>query len=274
MELQRTRAFKEIINDTFSFFHQNYKVLLLLVFLFSGPFALVGGYFYSNIKLSEITGEVFGNPVLNQVGYYATLLIANVMLILSVYGFVYFNIKKGTGNFTRDDVWKYLTHNFGKILGAVFSMAFLLVLGLLLFVVPGIYLAVILMMMFPVLLFEQVDYPMAFMRCFLLTKDRWWYTMGLLLFVNIIVLMFSMLVMVPEMVMTLILKSQKSGDLGQWPIRYAVAITLTQFVAFFLQIFPQIAIILHYFNLVKEKDELLLRKQKKAENSPEEVNMA
>jgi hypothetical protein len=261
MELNKKRSFKEVINDTFTFFHENYKMLLLLVFLFASPFALVSGYFYSNIELSKSTGEIFGNPVYNHVGYFVTLVLANVMLVLTVYGYVYFYIKLGKGNFSKDDVWKYIVHNFGKILGAVFFIVFFLIIGFLLLVIPGIYLLVVLIFMFPVLLFEQTDYPQAFMRCFFLTKDRWWYTMGLIFFVNLIVLMFSMLFMIPEFVFSFILKAKVGDDLGQWPLRYAIIVTLTQFIVFFLQVFPQVAVILQYFNLSKEKEEIAKKNQ-------------
>jgi len=260
MEFKKERLFKEIVNDSFSFAKENAKELFLVVFIFASPFALVSGYFYSRIQLSELTSSEYGVPALNYAGYYGSMLLANVMMILCVYGYVYFYIKQGKGNFTRDDVWQYLTHHFTKILGAIISIVMLLVLGFLLLLVPGIYLSIIVMFMFSVLLYEQQDYPIAFMRCFMITKDRWWYTLGLFLFINGIILVFSLLMMIPEFTVSYIVKAEGTNA-GPWAVRFAVTSTVTQYLVFFLQVIPHIAVILQYFNLSAEKERLNAKNQ-------------
>lgn len=249
MEIKKARTFGELVNDTFSFVSQNFVGLLKPILMYASPFALLSAFFYSKIELSVLTKQDYGDPTVNVLAYIVTLFIANILLVGIVYGYVYFYIKEGKGNFTMEDVWKYTIYNLGKIFGTLMFSLFFMLIGFLLFVLPGIFLTITLMFLFAVVLYENVDYQFAFMRCLMMIKGRWWKTLGIVLFVNMLVVVFGIIIKIPEIVYTLLLKADLHKSIESLPLQYSIAATLGQYFVFFLQVFSQIIIILLYFSI-------------------------
>jgi len=249
MEIKKVRTFGELVNDTFSFVSQNFAGLFKPILMYASPFALLSAFFYSKIELSVLTKQEYGDPTVNMFAYIATLLIANILLVGIVYGYVYFYVKEGKDNFTMEDVWKYTTHNLGKIFGTLMFSLFFMILGFLMFILPGIFLTITLLFLFAVVLYENVDYQLAFMRCLMMIKGRWWKTLGIVLFVNVIVIIFGLIIKIPELVYTFMLKAELNKSIESLPLQYSIAATLGQYLVFFLQVFSQIIIILLYFSI-------------------------
>ena len=249
MEIKKERTSGELINDSFAFVSQNFVGLYKPILLFASPFALISAFFYSKIQLAGLTNQEYGNASLNNVIYISSLLAANVLLYGVVYGYVYFHIKEGKAKFTIEDIWSYITHHLGKIIGALLFMLAFVVLGLFLFILPGIYLFVAFLFIVAVMLYEGIDYQMAFLRCLMLIKGKWWNTFGLVMLVNGIILVFGLIIKIPEIIYTILLKTSLVKHMDSLPLQYSIAATTTQFLVFFLQVFPLMLIILQYFNI-------------------------
>ena len=249
MELKKERTFGELINDTFSFVMQNFMGIYKPILLIAGPVALISAFFYSKVELWAITGLEYGNTMVNNIGYVVTLILANVLLYAVVYGYVYFYIKEGKDNFTIEHLWLYTKQHMAKIVGALLFTIVFVVIGLLLFIIPGIYLLIPLLFLVSVILYEGLDYQMAFLRCLMLIKGQWWKTFKLVLLVNGVVLIFGLLLKIPEIVYTYLLKTNLQQTFQSLPLQYSIVATVTQFLVFFLQVFPQVLIILLYFNI-------------------------
>lgn len=262
MEIKKTRTFGELINDSFSFVSQNFIGIYKPVLLMAGPFALLSAFFYSKIELSFLTEESYGNLTINNILYIITFLIANLALYGVVYAYIYFYIKEGKGNFTIENVSIYLKRNFSRIFGALLFVIVFVTIGLFLFVLPGIYLLIPLLFMVAVVLFEGLDYQMAMFRCLIMIKGVWWKTFWLILLVNGIVIVFGLILKVPEFIYSILLKTSFAKSVDSLPIQFSIVATLTQFIIFFLQVFPIITVILQYFNL---NEQLVLKNKPKEE---------
>jgi hypothetical protein len=249
MEIKKVRTAGELINDSFAFVSQNFVGLYKPVLLFASPFALISAFFYSKLQLSMLKNQEYGNTVVNNIMYVSTLIAANVMLYGVVYGYVYFHIKEGKHKFSIEDIWTYLMHHLSKIIGALLFMIVFVIIGLFLFIIPGIYLLIALLFLVAVMLFEGLDYQMAFLRCLMIVKGKWWSTFGLFLLINGIVLVFGLIIKIPEFIYTLLVKTDVLKHVASLPMQFSIAATVTQFLVFFLQVFPIVFVILQYFNI-------------------------
>ena len=249
MEIKKERSAAELLNDTFAFVSQNFVGLYKPILLFASPFALISAFFYSKLELSLLTNQEYGNAAFNQIMYISTLLAANFVLYGVVYAYVYFYIKEGKHNYTIEEIWNYISHHISKIVGALLFSIVFIVIGFLLFIVPGIYLLIALLFFVAVMLFEGLDYQMAFLRCLMIVKGKWWSTFWLFLLINGIILVFGLIVKIPEFIYTFLIKMNMLKQVASLPLQFSISATLTQFLVFFLQVFPLIFVILQYFNI-------------------------
>jgi hypothetical protein len=249
MEIKKERTTGELINDSFSFVSKNFIGLYKPILLIASPFALISAFFYSKIQLSAITEQEYGNPVFNNAIYIGSLLAANVLLYGVVYGYIYFYIKQGKGTFGIEDIWTFVSHHISKILGGLMFMVLFVVLGLFFFIIPGIYLLITLLFFVAVLLFEGLDYKTAFLRCLMIIRGKWWSTFGLVMLVNGIILVFGVIIKIPEIIYTMLLKTNLAKTVDSLPLQFSIVATTTQFLIFFLQIFPLLLIVFQYFNI-------------------------
>jgi len=254
MEINKERRFSELFNDTFVFVKENFKPLFTAVLVFASPFALVSGFFGAKVQLTQLTGQSYGNLSINMLLMYTMLIIANIMLISVTYGYMFFYISKGKGGFSLDDVWKFIAHHFWKIFSAFMFMLAFVILGMLCFIIPGIYIFVVLLFFFTVVLYEKLDFHLAFLRCLYLIKNKWWYSFGFVLLINAFVLLFSLMLMIPEYVYVLLFNTSFGKSIPNLPMQYALVVTITSFLIFFFQVIGQVAVILLYFNLKVSKD--------------------
>jgi len=262
MEIKKVRTFGELVNDTFSFVSQNFVGLFKPILLYASPFALLSAFFYSKIELSVLTKQEYGDPTVNMLAYIATLLIANILLVGIVYGYVYFYVKQGKDNFTMEDVWKYTTYNLEKIFRTLMLIIFFMIIGILFFLIPSIFLkstvlivipilflAITFLFIFAIMLYENVDYHLATLRCLMMIKGRWWNTFFKILVFNLLVIIFILIIKIPEFVYIFMFNAELHKSIASLPLQYSIAATLGQYLVFFLQVFSQIIIILLYFSI-------------------------
>ncbi len=259
MEFKKIRSFGEIINDSVAFVFQNFKSLYKPLFFYVGPIVLLGSFFGAKAQLSDITKEAYGNNTVNSLVNVSCMIIANVMLIALTYGYVYFYIIRKDEKPTMEELWQYNKVHFWKVAGALAFIIMMVALGIFLLVFPGIFMAVTMAFFFAITLFEGADIQIATFRCLQMIKNRWWYTLGVLLVANIVVIIFSLFISVPQFVYSVLLQSGMVKHIESLPLQFTVFLTIGQTIVFFLQVFPQIAIIMHYFSinesLLKEVNE-------------------
>lgn len=288
VELAKTRDFSETISDTFTFVKQNIKPLLKSFFVFNGFFLLAGtlSAVFFQIKIVNLAnggmtpGTVvnpdYGSSFFERFGveYFLTIglyLLTLTMLKITTYSYVAIYKEKGNQAPTLEEIWGFIKYYFWRILGASFVSNILLVIGFVFCIIPGIYLAPIFALIFPIIVFENASFGYAFNRCFTLIKENWWLTFGVLIVTWIIVYVCIMAITLPASIFNVIgimLHPQKGPVLS---VTASVLTVILQHLCMVFLIIPIITICLCYFNLTESKEgtNLLERISKLGEIKPE-----
>jgi len=202
INFKQERDFGDLFNATFSFISQEFKQLATAILYFVFPFLLLTGIaiMVYSIKSQEIMQSLnqSGKPdplaifsVMGSVfGYLAMViaisLISTAMLLGTVYGYIKLYIQNGSGGFTLNDVWDQVKKYFLNFLLASFIIGLVIALGLVLCIIPGIYLGVALSIVLCIMIFEEKSFSAAFGRSIKLINKSWWQTFAVIIITTII----------------------------------------------------------------------------------------
>lgn len=265
VDFRQERDLGEILNATFSFLRENFKPLGRVLLLYAGPLILISsisGALFQAQNLNVISSpNSFDPDSLMQIygtKYFLFLLaavLANAMLVSVTYSYISLYIERKGANFTDEEVWAEVRSNFFMVLGTVLLSALIIGLGLVLLIIPGIYVAVSISFILIMRMVERNSFGEAFSRCFTLVKDNWWYTLLIIVVVSILVGIVAYVFMIPQMIYTFIYTFDAvSGNSVDVSILYIVLTSLGTFFASLLNSITFVAIALHYFNLVEKKE--------------------
>ncbi|SDF33273.1 hypothetical protein SAMN05216464_11628 [Mucilaginibacter pineti] len=264
LELRRIRDFGEIINDTFTFLKENFKPLFKALFIVCGVFILAGGATTALTMLGKIgIGNAKMNPGTygNKTQIYSFFIMAminavilafaqfSIYLVTLCYISVYLEKKGGTPTFA--EIWGYYKYYFLRILGGGILIFLLFMFGLLLCVIPGLYLMPPLYLIFPIIVMENTSFGYGFNKSFSIIKGNWWMVFGLIIVMGIIVSVLGALVSVP---LQLITTAQSFLSLKGLTTPVVIVFSVLQNVIMLTYTLPAIALTMCYFSLSEQKD--------------------
>lgn len=264
IQFKKQRELGDIITDTFRFIRENYKLLLSYIFKTTGPFFLilviaVGYYTYSvaGSPFESISGGI-GNFIVS----FTVLMGALLLFYAALYGTILHYIKiyiSNKGVVPEDQLKTGVQKDFFKLLLLSFLSGILVVAGMILFVIPGIYLLVPLSVAGAVLVFKEYSVSESISYCFTLVKDHWWMTFITLFVILILVYIIGLVFQVPLIIYTIIKTftavqegSMASPELFRDWIFIALQI-ISSIIQYLLSIITIIAIAFIYFNLNEHK---------------------
>lgn len=217
LNFKKQRELGEIINDTFKFLRENYKLLFTLILKIAGPAFLIlivsaGYYMYATMNTFSIleTSTPFENMiagnfelfVLAALVMFASLLIYTTLLSGTVLNFIKSYIKN-KGEVNEHEVGQDTRSDFWKLFGGGLLTGIMVFFGLLVCFFPGIYLMVPLSLIFAVLIFDKLSIGDSISHCFVLIKDNWWITFATLLIMWILVYIIGIVFSIPAIIYTL-----------------------------------------------------------------------
>lgn len=284
IEFMRYRDFGQILNSTFEFIRQNFLPLLKSLIFIVGPFLLITGILLGFYQKSVLT--IFNITSFSQTGIIALLLIILIflvtqMMLTTVYSFILIYLSKT--EFTPisiDEIWDSVKQNFYKVLGLnavifflflIYLTVFLLIivavsggtsgsgLGIFLFFILFILLVFIMVKMclaYMIMLYERIGIWASIQRSFYLTKNKWWFSFGLIFVLSLIQSLMGFIFQIPQyiiMVTTMFNSLDGSGVSGVTEI----LIMLTSIIAAFQYLLFSLIIIalaFLYFSLVEQKE--------------------
>jgi hypothetical protein len=229
IQLFEQRDFGNKINATFQYISQNFQSLGMALLYIVGPVA-VGAGIASGILQSNmlrVTGDIArgqsNNPMamiqmMSQFAspsFWLTMLfglLANVAVVLTTYGHMkVYDHTRGQA-ITVADVWAEVQPVIGRaiiisVLGSILTVA-----GMLFFLVPGIYIGVVLSLALAVTMFEGTTFGETLDRCFKLIRDKWWSTFGLIVVVFIITAIIGMLFALPTSIIGFLVSAKILPD--------------------------------------------------------------
>lgn len=270
LQFRKQRDLGEIITDTFTFLRQHAKPFFTVFFKHVGPLILIttllSAYLqYSSTSLVTDTGE-FGSGS-TSFDFVSTFIefslvgILNLIAALATYAMsiscVLYAIKSvmDHGEIIETEIVGNMRRKFWSFIGATFLSVISAAVGALFCLLPGIYLAVVLSLIFSVMVFHNISVVDAYSECFKLIKENWWMTFLTLIVIGIMVSIASGIFQLPLIIMGIVegVSSVQTG--GQPDIAfgdnwlYIVFYVISTIVSYVFQIVTIIATALIYFNL-------------------------
>ncbi len=260
IQFRKTREIGDIFTDSFEFIKQEYKPVSKLIGIYVLPFMLLYGLVQVYLQKNVISQFDFSNPdtLLENIGpIYLNMFLFSLfglfvqsLLIAAYYSYIEVYIKKGKGNFDLSEITPYLFSNGMLAIGASFALFFLVMIGVILCIIPGIYFANTYSLIFFILIFEKKGFGSAFSRSSSLIKMQWWNTLLLNIAGIIIIWTVGLIMSIPTMISGLTNNIFKP-DLApvEYPDWYWVLIAVSTIVSSVLYIIPYTFLAFQYFNL-------------------------
>lgn len=273
IEFKKRRDLGSIINDAFAFIRLVWKDYFGTIIKIAGPVLIVllvtiGLYINSvsgMVKSFDIDNQDFNSGFdFTMVIYLIIAIIAGlVFYILMQMASLYF-IKSyidNNGLVNKDEIKLNIKQNFWKFLGYGILMMLMIVIGMFLCLLPGIYLAIVLSLGTSILVFENKGVSDTISHCFNLIKGRWWETFGVVLVVGFLVGILGQIFGVPALVyqftkMGIVAQSQDPTEvfnLFSDPI-YLFLMVISYVGQFLLSSITLITSVFIYFDLNEQKN--------------------
>ena len=259
INLREERDFGQKLNASFAFVQANFKSLVKVIFLLVGPLIILGGFFFG-LSYSEMMNNALAGAMETMDGYeeitnllvsYFFLGLGSFWMQVVVYSYMA-EYLDGNRNIGVEDVWKRASKKIFKGILTAFLISIMVVLGFILFIIPGIYLMIALSLAFPIIIFEDRDVFESIGRSFTLISGKWWSTLGILMIMGMIANLGSMVFGLPFIFVMILNAIFQLGDMGQiMTILFSCLLFLGTYI---MSVLPALALGFQYFNLVEKKE--------------------
>jgi len=257
---RKKREIGDIFSDSFQFIKQEHKPLTKLIAVYVLPFMVLYGfvqiYLQKNvISKIDLTDQeaLFANigPIYLNIFLFSLFgLFVQSLLIATYYTYIEAYVNKGKGNFDLTDITPQLFSNGLLAIGASLVIFIVVIFGLILCIVPGIYFANSLSLAFIILIFERKGLGNALMRSTLLVNTQWWSTFLINITGIILIWTASFVMSVPAVISGVagnILDSNPPPT--EYPDWYLILIGVSTVVSSVLWIIPYTFLAMQFFNL-------------------------
>ncbi|MBC8154199.1 MAG: hypothetical protein H7Z72_14950 [Bacteroidetes bacterium] len=268
--LYQERDFGEKINATFNYAVQQFRSLGMSLLYIAGPVALAAGIatgvYQSNMlrmvgKMSagdEVSGVGIVSPfaIFEQIlspAYWLVILftlLSYVLVSLTVYSHLKLYARQQDEPITVGAVWQEVQSLLVGGFGITIITGLAVFAGLLLLIVPGVYLFVPLSLALAIFVFERLGLSAVFSRCFALTRDKWLSTLGLVIVMSIIASIIGMVFSVPAGIVGIM--GVAKGEVSSLPLIITQAISAVG--TRMLSALVPLALGFQYFNLVERQE--------------------
>ncbi|HHM02727.1 MAG TPA: hypothetical protein ENJ15_06900 [Caldithrix abyssi] len=209
-QLQKARNISETLNAAFSFLREQFIPLAKNLLYVAGPLIILSAllnYFF----FSKIFGAMVSNPSDPATTFnlmfspqYLLLMFTQVLVttvIALIVNFYVLDYVEGTGPTSVARMWQLVLNKTPIFLVYNIVIFFLMMLGMMFFVLPGIYLAIALVLFIPAAIQENLGLGAAIKRSIHLIKNYWWFTLGLMLLSIIILYIVYVVIELPFMLL-------------------------------------------------------------------------
>ena len=261
IDFRKKREVGDIITDSFQFLKQEYQPVLSLVAIYVMPFLLLYGAAQVFLQMKVIDSIDFTDaeslmanigPVYTNILLYSLFgVFVQSLLIGTYYSYIEVYVKKGKGNFDLSEVKTLLYSNGLLALGAGVTVYIIVLIGIILCIIPGIYFANTLSLTAMIFIFEKRGLGNAVMRSALMVRFSWWNTFLLNLIGIIIIWVISMFLSLPTMLagVSQNILSMEEPVAINYPTWYWVLSGLTSVISSLLMIILYTFLAFQYFNL-------------------------
>ncbi len=192
IEFYKKRQFGEKLNATFVFIRENAWPYLKVQFMIAGPILLIANILVNRFAISMIgfDGEFSANFLIDMFQMYGLIILIGMVSTTVMPAVTYGYMKAYQNNMPSDisvaNVTSGFASRFFNILGLNILAYIVTIIATFFFIIPGIYVGIVLSLGAAIIVFENSNPIDAFGRAFTLIKGKWWSTFGLLVVISII----------------------------------------------------------------------------------------
>lgn len=270
IELKKQREFGELLADTFAFIRNEFKPFFGAILKISGPYValfLFAMVFYMYIVGDQFnfdlinTNQFYSSPlklILAYLAYFGGAVLAYTFTTSTVLHYMKSYVEnKGAVNI--DDVKQNVYKYFWRFLGLSILKGLTIIVSMLLCCLPVFYFIVPMVVVLPILVFEQIGASDAYSKSYPLIKDEFWITLATIIVFLIIYWIISFVFSIPTAIYTYAKMGIFSGEIDPGnldtltdPI-YIILNVLGQFFQYILNIITIVGSAFIYFNLNERK---------------------
>ncbi len=268
IQFKKKREIGDIFSDSFQFIKQEHKPLTKLIAIYVLPFIVLYGFVQIYLQKNVISKidftdqeALFANigPVYLNIFLFSLFgLFVQSLLIAAYYTYIDAYVKKGKGNFTLEEITPQLFSNGLLAIGASLVIFIVVIFGLILCIVPGIYFANTLSLAFIILIFEKKGLGNALIRSTFLVNTQWWNTFLINIVGIIMIWTVSFIMSIPSMITGfsagLLNQNENPGEFPDW---YWILIGLSTVVSSVLWIIPYTFLAMQFFNLQERMNQIV-----------------
>ena len=231
IQLFQQRDFGNKINATFQYLVENFRSLGMALLYIVGPLAvasgIASGIMQSNMirLIGESANAKTSNPLaafqllsfFSSPAYWLVLLfglLANVAVVLVTYSHMKVYERTKGQNVSVEAVWAEVQPAIGRAIIISILSSIITGVATMFFIIPGIYVGVVLSLALAVTVFESADFGQTWERCFKLIRDKWWSTLGLIVIMIVIVLVIGMVFAIPTALIGLFVGMKALPDMS------------------------------------------------------------
>lgn len=265
IKFKKQRELGEIITVTFQFIRENYTPLFSAIYKIVGPFfiLIIATLAYYTYSLSGNAIEAILSGTGNFIISIPLLGISLLLFYAALNGTILHYIKcyvKNEGQVEEAEVKQGVKKDFFRLFFLAVISGILIVAGLIMLILPGIYILVPLALAGAILVFKDFSVTESISYCFSLVRGYWWMTFVTLIVVYLLVYIIGLVFQVPLIIYTIIqtFTTIKEGSVSNPEIFTDwVFITLNVFssvIQYLLSTISIIALAFIYFDLNEQKN--------------------
>lgn len=273
INLREERDFGEKFNATFLFARQNFKSLSLSLLFLGTPLMLAGTLLTAYYQLDQKVGRITSLEMLPSgfFGFLAAIILINLVAyswLLTVTLSYIAEYLDGNREITPGQVFSRASKKIGLVIVGSIASSILAMLGMLLVVIPGIYLAVAVSFVSTIIVIEGDSPFKSIPRSIRLIGGKWWSTFGLMFVMGIIVGLMQIVFNIPSLAVAI--PKALHGNMASFDAFTILTQAISSIGITLLYPLIFIALAFQYFNLVERKESAGLKQQiDMAGNQPE-----
>lgn len=256
-KIKGIRDFGSLLSASFYYVRRYFNSLGKSVLYFVVPIILVMGILVSQYMTQIFNMEQQGmvnsfSMLSSQLG--GTIIGGIAMTALAAVVFNHLKIAatgRSDGDIKVEEIWEGLKSDFFMILLLNIGAFIATFLGMLFFIIPGIFISVKLTLVSAVYVLEDQDFSGAFSRSWNLITNHWWITLGLVIVMGIFVSLMSLTVSMPFVI---IASFANFSGLENPETTIGMFYGLVNSLTYIFYTVMYICLGLHYYNLVERKE--------------------
>lgn len=215
IQFKKQRELGDILSDTFKFFRENFKPLFKIIFKTAGPIFILlalslGFYTYWTADLTS-PGMFRFEGLEENLLYIGIAYLFLIVSMFAYFGMLYSSILnyiknyiQNNGTIQEEAIIDATKKDFGALFGLNFLVAIMVFFGLMLCVIPGIYIMVPLSLSFSLVVFDRMSVSDSISESFTLIKDNWWITFATILVMLILIGVIGFVLNIPVIIYSMV----------------------------------------------------------------------